>query len=125
MVAQLRHDTPVLGAGAEAVVLRHSVFGVEFADFVLPPEGHQICQTISALLIKGAPVPGSSQDFGCGDAGEPLASAVPDDDAPLGVNDEGRDDQMLHQPHGVSMCELRAFCASHLESFPVSYTHLL
>src|SRR5665647_3887394 len=78
MVAQLRHDTPVLGAGAEAVVLRHSVFGVEFADFVLPPEGHQICQTISALLIKGTPVPGSSQDFGCGDAGEPLASAIPD-----------------------------------------------
>jgi hypothetical protein len=118
MVAQLRHDTPVLGAAAEAVVLRHSVLGVEFAHFVLPPEGQQIRQTISARLIEGAPVPGGAKDLGCSDTGEPLASAVPDHDASRRVNDEGGDDQMLHQPHGIGMRNLGATFAGHLESFP-------
>ena len=95
VIAQLRHHAPVLGAEAEATAFRNSVlFGVEFVQLVLPPEGHQIRQAISALLVEGTPVPGGAQDFGCGDAGEPLASAVPDHDASLGVNDEGRDDQI-------------------------------
>jgi len=55
---------------------------------------------------------GGAEHLGCRDAGQSFAGVIPDHDAAARIDHEGRDDQMLHQPHGVGMCEFRAFRAS-------------
>jgi hypothetical protein len=43
----------------------------------------------------------NDRDFGFGDVDGSPAAAVPDDDAPPGVNDEGRDDQASPGNYGI------------------------
>ena len=56
LIAEFRHDAPVLGAEAYSSVAG-AVFGIELRELVGPVERHQVRQAITALPVKGAPMP--------------------------------------------------------------------
>ena len=113
VAAELRHHAPVLGGKAGAVVAVDGEFGIELGELVGPAERHEIGKAVSAPFVERAPVLAGADHLGGRDAGQPLAGPVPDHDAPLRIDDESRDDQMLHQPHRIGMRDVRAPCACH------------
>lgn len=101
--AHLRHDAPVFRAAAMRCrgVARGVVpVGVELVDFFGAAQREQVGQAGARFIVEAAPVFAGADDLAGLDAGQPLASAVPDEDAAVGVDDEGRHDQVLHQPDG-------------------------
>ena len=79
---------------------------IELAQFVGPAERDQIGQAIALRLIKRAPMVAGADDIRRRDAGQALTGSIPDHDAPPRIEHEGGDDQMLHQPHGIGLCDV-------------------
>lgn len=109
LAAELRHHAPVLRGKAEPVVAARGIFRIELRKLLGLVECDEIGKAGALGLVKGLPVFRGSDHLGGGDAGQPLAGPVPDHDATLGVDHEGRHHQMLHQPHGIGIRDVDCF----------------
>jgi hypothetical protein len=86
--------------GEYGVLAGAVVFGVERIDFLGAAQGDQVGQAGARLIVEGAPLLAGADDLTGLDSGQALAGPVPDDDPAVGVEHEGRHDQVLHQPDG-------------------------
>jgi len=108
----MRHD----GTLAGMVMLR--IKGVHFSRAALRD---QIGQAGARGVVEAAPVFAGADDLSGLEAGEALAGLVPDDGATVRIDDEGRHDQVLHQPDGeIQFAMILIFI---LISFDLSHCH--
>ena len=83
------------------------IFRIELADPVLAAQRDEIGEAIAALLVESLPVLAGAQHFGGGNAGQPLAGAVPDHDAALRRRSRRSAPPDAAQPHGIGRRESR------------------
>src|SRR6185312_17390490 len=100
------------GGHSHVMPAAHDVLGIKFGELLGTVERHQIGEAVAPAFVEGAPMAGGAEHLGCRDAGQSFAGTIPDHHATARIDHEGRDDQVLHQPHGVGMREVRAFRAS-------------
>jgi hypothetical protein len=76
------------------------VGGIQLVDFRGAALTEEVGQAGARGVVEAAPVFARADQFGGRDAGQALAGLVPDDDPALGIDHEGRHDQVFHQADG-------------------------
>src|SRR5450755_1907153 len=75
---------------------------VEVTELLGSPERHKVGQTVTWRFIEASPLVTGADHLRGANPGQAFTRFVPDNDAPLIVENERRNDEVLHEPHRES-----------------------